>query len=89
MELSIVWVGQRLCSNNGEVLRTAAVRGLGITLLPKFIIEPELQQRALQLVLPDYHPPELIISVIYPVNRQRSTKICLLVEFRKEQLNRW
>jgi DNA-binding transcriptional LysR family regulator len=74
-----------LCSNNGEVLKEAAVRGLGITLLPRFIVEPELQQGSLQIVLPDYHPPELSISVIYPVNRHLSTKVRLLVDFLQER----
>jgi DNA-binding transcriptional LysR family regulator len=75
-----------LCSNNGEVLRDAAVRGLGITLLPRFIVELELQQGKLQIVLPDYHPTELSIYVIYPVNRHLSTKIRLLVDFLQKRL---
>lgn len=74
-----------LCSNNGEVLKDAAVRGLGITLLPKFIVGKELQQGTLQAVLPDYHPPELYIYVLYPVNRHLSTKIRLLVDFLQER----
>ncbi|UBF29147.1 LysR family transcriptional regulator [Kovacikia minuta CCNUW1] len=74
-----------LCSNNGEVLRDAAVRGLGITLLPTFIVGQELQQGTLHVVLPDYHPPELSISAIYPVNRHLSTKVRLLVEFLQER----
>ena len=73
------------CSNNGEVLRDAAVRGLGITLLPTFIVGQELQRGTLQIVLPDYHPPELSISVIYPVNRHLSTKVRLLVDFLQER----
>jgi DNA-binding transcriptional LysR family regulator len=74
-----------LCSNNGEVLRDAAVRGLGITLLPRFIVERELQAETLHLVLPEYHPPELTIAVIYPINRHLSTKIRLLVGFLQER----
>lgn len=74
-----------LCSNNGEVLRDSAVRGLGITLLPTFIVGQELQQGTLRIVLPNYHPPELSISVIYPVNRHLSTKVRLLVNFLQEQ----
>lgn len=70
-----------LCSNNGEVLRDAAVRGLGITLLPMFIFGQELQQGTLQQVLPDYEPPDLLIAVIYPVNRHLSTKVRLLTNF--------
>ncbi|HEY9910018.1 MAG TPA: LysR family transcriptional regulator [Thermosynechococcaceae cyanobacterium] len=74
-----------LCSNNGEVLKEAAVRGLGITLLPRFIVEPELQQKSLQIVLPDYQPSELSIYVIYPVNRHLSTKVRLLVDFLQKR----
>jgi len=74
-----------LCSNNGEVLRDAAVRGLGITLLPRFIVEQELQQGTLQIVMPDYHPPQLLIAVIYPINRHLSLKVRLLVDFLQER----
>ncbi len=74
-----------LCSNNGEVLKDAAVRGLGITLLPRFIVGQELQQGNLQTVLPDYHPPEIYIYVIYPVNRHLSTKIRILVDFLQKR----
>lgn len=70
-----------LCSNNGEVLRDAAVKGLGIALLPEFIVEEEIEQGILQTILPDYHPAELALYVIYPVNRHLSTKIRLLVGF--------
>jgi DNA-binding transcriptional LysR family regulator len=79
-------VNGTLCSNNGEVLRDAAIRGLGITLLPLFIVGQDLQQGKLQIILPDYHPPELSISLIYPVNRHLSTKVRLLVDFLQERL---
>lgn len=77
-----------LCSNNGEVLKDAAVRGLGITLLPRFIVREELQQGRLQIVLPEYHSPELSIYVLYPVNRHLSTKVRLLVDFLQERFGR-
>ena len=70
-----------LCSNNGEVLRDAAIRGLGIALLPSFIIDLSIQQGVLQIVLPNYQPSELSIYLLYPINRHLSTKIRLLVEF--------
>lgn len=76
-----------MCSNNGEVLKDAAVRGLGIALLPHFIIEAELKQGTLQVVLPDYHPPELTLSVIYPVNRHLSTKVRLLADFLQKRFS--
>ncbi len=76
-----------LCSNNGEALRDAAMRGLGITLLPRFIVAAALQQGTLHLVLPDYQPSALAIDVLYPVNRHLSTKIRLLVDFLRERFS--
>ncbi|WP_416676369.1 LysR family transcriptional regulator [Egbenema bharatensis] len=74
-----------LCSNNGEVLRDAALKGLGIAILPTFIIGSDLQQNLLQVVLPDYAPPSITICIIYPANRHLSTKIQLFTQFIKER----
>jgi DNA-binding transcriptional LysR family regulator len=82
-----VLVNGVLCSNNGEILRDAAVKGLGIALLPTFIVGKDLQQGTLQIVLPDYQPPEISICVVYPVNRHLSTKIKLLTEFLRERFS--
>ncbi|MEL7503319.1 MAG: LysR family transcriptional regulator [Cyanobacteria bacterium J06554_6] len=81
-----VGVNSRLCSNNGDVLKEAAVRGLGITLLPVFMIQPELSSGALQPILKDFPPTVLSISVLYPVNRHLSTKVQLLTTFLAEQM---
>ena len=72
------------CSNNGEVLRDAAVKGLGIVMLPTFIVERELERGELQIILPNYQPTELALSVIYPVNRHLSTKVQLFTQFIQE-----
>ncbi len=77
-----------MCSNNGEVLRAAAVRGLGIALLPSFIVAREIDNGRLQIVLPQYHLPELAIAAIYPINRQLSIKIRLLIEFLQARFDR-
>lgn len=74
-----------MCSNNGEALRDAAIRGLGITLLPTFIVEAAIELELLQTVLSEYQAPELSIDVMYPVNRHLSTKIRLLVDFLQER----
>ena len=70
-----------ICSNNGEVLKEAAIRGLGITLLPTFIVDQALQNYELKVILPEYSPSELEIYLLYPVNRHLSTKIRLLIDF--------
>ncbi len=72
------------CSNNGEVLRDAAVRGLGIAMLPTFIVDRELANGELQVILPDYQPLDLTLCLIYPVNRHLSTKVQLFTQFIRE-----
>ena len=74
-----------LCSNNGEVLKDAAVRGLGIALLPMFIIEQEIKQKSLVVLDVDYHPTELTLSLIYPLNRHLTTKIKIFAKFLQQR----
>lgn len=79
-----VFIDGVFCSNNGEVLRNAAVGGLGIVLLPAFIVKDELERGELEMILSDYHPPELTLCVIYPVNRHLSAKVQLFTQFLQE-----
>ena len=74
-------INRILCSNNGEVLRDAAVKGLGLTKLPTFIVGAELQSGRLVSVLPDYEASSLHICLLYPPNRHLSARIKLFVEF--------
>jgi DNA-binding transcriptional LysR family regulator len=75
------------CSNNGEVLRDAAIAGLGIVMLPTFIVDKELERGKLEIILSDYRPTELTLCVIYPVNRHLSTKVQLFTKFLQESWN--
>ena len=74
-----------LCSDNGEVLRSAALQGLGITLLPVFIVEDDLLRGALQVVLPEYRAPDISLYVVYPVNRHLSEKVKLFTDFIRDR----
>ncbi|MEO1341387.1 MAG: LysR family transcriptional regulator, partial [Cyanobacteria bacterium J06635_13] len=75
-----------ICSNNGEVLRDSAVQGLGIALLPTFIIQQEVDLGHLAIVLSEYQPPALELCLVYPVNRHLNTKTKLFVEFIEHEL---
>ncbi len=76
-----------LCSNNAEVLKVAAMQGLGIAMIPTFIAQQELAQGKLQIVLPAYHPPEIWVCMIYPPSRHLSIKIRLFREFIQDYLS--
>lgn len=70
-----------LCSNNGEILKDAAIAGLGIALLPTFIIESAVTEGLLSIVNVNFRPPEIALSLIYPLNRHLSTKIKVFSDF--------
>ncbi len=75
-----------LCCNNGEGLREAALVGLGIVMLPTFIVGEDLRQGRLRQVLPHYCPPDIEIYALYPVNRHLSTKVKLWIDFLQQRL---
>lgn len=67
-------------SNNGEVLKAAAIGSQGISLLPTFIVGDALQEGELRTVLHDYQPPKASLCAIYPRHRHLSTKVQLFVD---------
>jgi DNA-binding transcriptional LysR family regulator len=77
----VVPVASYLCSNNGEVLRAAALQGNGIVRLPTFIIGPDVKAGGLRVVLADYAPTPLGIYALYAPNRYLAAKTRLLIDF--------
>jgi DNA-binding transcriptional LysR family regulator len=78
---SSVTVNSVLCSNNGDVLRSAALAGRGIAILPTFLIGADLKAGRLSAVLPDYPPPQLGIFALYAPNRYLAAKTRVLIDF--------
>ena len=75
-----------IVSNNGEVLRDAAVAGLGLTLLPEFIVGEAIKAGSLVSVLEDFQPEPLALSAVYPQHRQRSDVNRTFLDFLERQL---
>jgi DNA-binding transcriptional LysR family regulator len=80
-------ISWRLCCNNGEVLRDAAVQGHGIAMLPTFIVGADLQQGTLRRILPHYNPPQLSLYAIYPPTRQLPAKVRAFIDFLLERFD--
>lgn len=78
-------------ANNGEVLREGAIAGVGIALLPTFIVSEALQSGQLVQILSDYCPSTLTAYLCYATNRHLSTKIQVLIAFLQDwfQLPVW
>jgi DNA-binding transcriptional LysR family regulator len=80
-----VRVSGSFSANNGDVLRQAAVAGLGIILMPTFLIGPELQSGALLPILNDYRESDTSIYALYPPTRHVSPKVRAFIDFLVER----
>jgi DNA-binding transcriptional LysR family regulator len=70
-----------LCSNNGDVLRAAALAGHGIIILPTFLIGPDLAAGRLRPVMEDFAPPPLGIYALYAPNKYLAVKTRVFIDF--------
>jgi DNA-binding transcriptional LysR family regulator len=80
-----VRVGGSLRTNNGDVSLRAALAGLGVVLLPRFICGPHLGAGRLEPVLESWMPPPSGIFALYPHNRHLSAKVRAFVDFLAER----
>ena len=71
----------RFKSDHGAALAQAAAAGLGIALLPDFLIQSYLESGALVEVLQDVPRPESGIFIVRPPRQHSSRKMRVLTEF--------
>ncbi|HWW04269.1 LysR family transcriptional regulator [Collimonas sp.] len=75
--------------NNSVWLRECVLRGMGIGLLPDYMIGADLAQKKLIKLLPQYAPlPRRRLYGIYLPNRYLSSKVRLFLEAVEQGLNR-
>ncbi|AXM95198.1 LysR family transcriptional regulator [Pseudomonas plecoglossicida] len=79
-------VSGRMRANNGEMLRDAAIAGMGVTYLPTFIVGQALAEGRLVTLLDDWAPPALQLSAVYPQHRQVARPVQGFVGFLRERL---
>ncbi|MEC5406305.1 LysR family transcriptional regulator [Paraburkholderia sp. MPAMCS5] len=77
-----------LRANNGELVREAAVAGLGIVRLPEFIVADALRSGQLVTVLDDFLPSPTGVYAVYPQHRQSSLAIRAFVDFLRKHLKK-
>ena len=62
-------------SNEGQVLRAAALKGMDILVQPKYIVHDDLVAGRLTPVLDDWDLPRLHINVAFQSRRHMSAKV--------------
>jgi len=79
-ETSTVLVDGLMESNDGQVLRTAALRGLGVLIQPKYIVYDDLIAGRLVPLLDEWDLPRLTINLAYPSRKHLSAKVRTFIE---------
>ncbi len=77
-------VQSRFYSDNGDLLCQAALAGCGLTMLPSFIIDKEVEKKNLQIVLQEFVEPNFSVYIIYQSRRHLSNKVRLLIDHLTE-----
>ena len=67
--------------NNENAIRQALLAGLGIGLLPAYMVGADVRAGALQVALKGYSAAESSIYAVYLSNRQVSAKVRVFIDF--------
>lgn len=73
-----------MLANNGDLLRGAALAGMGIVMQPTFIVGDDIRKKTLVPLLSDYQPPESAIYAVYPSRAHLSAKVRTFVDYLVE-----
>lgn len=82
----MVKVSGRIQTNVADPIRAAAIEGLGLVMLPKYIVGKDIEKGKLQAVLEEYSVAPLEIYVVYPHRKYLSAKVRKFLDFLQEWL---
>lgn len=76
----------RFDSNNGQALRAAALKGIGIIMMPKVLMAEDLAKGALVEVLQAYMPAPRPVNAVYLKEKQATPRLTSFIKFLAEAL---
>jgi DNA-binding transcriptional LysR family regulator len=83
-----VTVQGALSTNNHAAVRSAALGGLGIALLPEYQIVDDVRAGRLRLVLPNYTSEPLPAYLVYPSRRHLAPRTRVVIDFLIKEVRR-
>ncbi|MDE1184132.1 MAG: LysR family transcriptional regulator [Paraburkholderia sp.] len=66
--------------NNTEMLRQLALLGMGVAILPSYLIERDLERGRLVRVLTDYQLPQIDVTIAYPSRHHLPAKVRTFID---------
>jgi DNA-binding transcriptional LysR family regulator len=79
--LKIINVTGRMQANAAHPIRIAAINGLGLVMLPTYIVGKDIENGTLKVVLENYPLPPLDIHAVYPHRKYLSAKVKSFMDF--------
>lgn len=74
-------------ANQAGAVRALALAGVGVTVLPDYLVEADVRAGSLKILLARYRLPEGGIHAVYP-GRQPPAKVCAFIDHLRERLPR-
>jgi DNA-binding transcriptional LysR family regulator len=84
--IKIITVSGRMQANAAHSTRIAALNGLGLVMLPIYIVGGDIEKGALKVVLDNYPLPTLDIHAVYPHRKYLSAKVRAFLDFLQDWL---
>ena len=66
--------------NNSDILRESVRSGIGIAIMPDFIVDDDLAQGTVRSILGDWSPPAVALHLVTPPGRLRPLRVRILIE---------
>jgi DNA-binding transcriptional LysR family regulator len=85
-EHKIIKVSGRMRANMADPIKAAALNGLGLIMLPKYIVGKHITEGRLQVILEDYTNQPLDIHAVYPHRKYLSAKVSVFLDFLQNWL---
>jgi DNA-binding transcriptional LysR family regulator len=87
-EVASVRISGRLGLNNGDAMLPALIAGLGLGVLPDFILRDALRDGSLKIVLADWLLPQSALHWVTPPGGPKPKRVEVLASFLAERLSR-
>jgi len=81
----VVKVECRIRLNDADTLQTAVLEGMGVAILPNWLVQPKLASGELEIVLPDHTVPSLPLNAVYPEPGPLSIRARRFLDFLAER----
>lgn len=87
-EQQTIHVKGLLESNDGQILRAAALDGMGILIQPTYIVYDDIVAGRLVPMLDDWDLPRLTVNLAYPSRKHLSAKVRTFIDFMAERFEK-